>query len=521
MPSTPFNNLMRSQRDSFGLTPNNRGGRGQTNYPSSYFITQDVLDKLRESGFSVEVYMSNTSPDVFIEEYGNPNSSFEGYRAWNVGRIGEYLLMRDDGTVFSIYPRRGSGGTDGGGDNRGGSGGTDGGGDNNGNNQPIGAGKIFSKFNVDDIIPNQQELVTRALWSNNTGNLTTFFTSSLQTSEQKRYYYEVYNNESMDDCNSEAQFSVAYGHRFGSGSDEPDAGVNFMDTPTRAIYGQYRLICLDSSEEGFIIDGEMEDSIYVVNVNRARMLERLDEGNIELNLQSLNFGEFGGDPSEYTGSNVDVSGSESVIRLIDDSRINPATIKQAGEVYNMVSGSLEDGVYNPSNPHIYGKLFKRKGVIVLSGTKLDASASFGTVLGQEVEGDNPYKLFLSISGAAQYEDGTSTPLGFIGRGSEKVKSTHYFVRVKNTDYNFSNNPSFVEGDEGDLRHADMYTDPKTYITTIGMYNRDKELVAVAKLSKAIKKSFKEEALIKVRLDFVFVPGILMLTELFTSILGIF
>ncbi len=45
------------------------------------------------------------------------------------------------------------------------------------------------------------------------------------------------------------------------------------------------------------------------------------------------------------------------------------------------------------------------------------------------------------------------------------------------------------------------TDPKTYITTVGLYNNDNELLAIAKLSKQILKSRSREALIKVKLDF--------------------
>jgi hypothetical protein len=187
--------------------------------------------------------------------------------------------------------------------------------------------------------------------------------------------------------------------------------------------------------------------------------------------------------------------------LIDDSSVNPATIKQSGEVYNIVSGTLEDGIFNPTAPVIYGQLFKRKGIIVLNGDMLDASASYGTSKARELDGDNARRFFISISGSGRFRDASNDQLGFTGRGSEKVKSTHYFVRVKNSDYNFSNNPTFVTGSEGDLRHGDMYGDPKTYITTIGLYNTNKDLVAVAKLSQAIKKSYKEEALIKVKLDF--------------------
>ena len=54
---------------------------------------------------------------------------------------------------------------------------------------------------------------------------------------------------------------------------------------------------------------------------------------------------------------------------------------------------------------------------------------------------------------------------------------------------------------GRLRHEDFINDPKTYITTVGLYNENNELVAVAKLSVPILKSFDTETLIKVKLDF--------------------
>jgi len=366
----------------------------------------------------------------------------------------------------------------------------------------LGSGKIFTSFNYDDIIPNQQEIVTRALWSNNEGNLLTYYTSSEQTVSQKRYYYEIFNSSSADYCCSDAQFSVAYGHKLGSGS--ADLGGQIEDTPNKAIYGQYRLLCLDPKEERFTINGTATDSIYAININRARMREFIDEGNIEINLACLSGSQFiagGGSPSAVTGSNVKLSGTGECIRLIDDSKLNPATIKQSGEVYNIVSGSIEDGIYNPENPHIYGLLFRRKGIVILDGTRLDASASFATVTGREVPGDNAYKLFTSISGSAKYTDGSGDYLGFKGRGGEIVKSTYYSIHVKSVDYNFSNNPTFTTGSSGDLRHPDMINDPKTYITSIGLYNQNKELVAIAKVSEPIKKSFKEEELIQIKLDF--------------------
>jgi hypothetical protein len=365
----------------------------------------------------------------------------------------------------------------------------------------FGSGKIFTAFQSGDMVPNQQEIVTRALWSGNTGNLLTFYTSSAQTATQKRYYYEIFNSSSTG-CGSEAQFSVVYGHKQGSGSADEGGQVN--DTPTRAIYGQLRMLCLDAGTERFTINGSTTDSVYGILVNRSRMREYLDEGNIEVCLAHLSGSGFiaSGNPvNAHTGSNVRVKGNSQVLRLIDDSRVASATVTEAGEVYNMVSGSIEDGVYNSSAPHYYGLMYRRLGIIVLDGGLMDISASFLTVTGSEVAGDNAYKLFTAISGAALFSDASGDRLGFQGRSAEKVKSTHYFVRVKNAEYNFTNNPSFVTGSEGDLAEPLMIGDPKVYITTVGLYNDNHELIAVAKLSKALQKSFTKEALIKVKLDF--------------------
>ena len=47
----------------------------------------------------------------------------------------------------------------------------------------------------------------------------------------------------------------------------------------------------------------------------------------------------------------------------------------------------------------------------------------------------------------------------------------------------------------------MNDNPRTYITTIGLYNDANELVAVAKMSQPLSKDFTKEALIKVKLDY--------------------
>ena len=89
---------------------------------------------------------------------------------------------------------------------------------------------------------------------------------------------------------------------------------------------------------------------------------------------------------------------------------------------------------------------------------------------------------------------------FQGRAEEDISSTHYFVRVKNSEYNFSNNPTFATN-VGQLQNSSMVGDPSVYITTVGLYNDENELVATAKLSKPLLKTFAREATIRVKLDY--------------------
>lgn len=331
-----------------------------------------------------------------------------------------------------------------------------------------GSGKVFTAFTVEDIVEGNTQRVTRGLWSGNVGELTSFWTSSYQSDTQKEYYYEIYNGDPTDST-KEAQFSIAYGHYAGSGS----LGSN-EDSPSNAIYSQFQQVLLPSSQTTFTFGDVTQDDVYVISINRARIKDKLDPGNWELVL------------SGSTGE---------TLRLVDDSGDTNQLGNSNKQVYNVVSGSLVDGVENENE--IFGAVYPQFGIVVLSAAALDASASLGTVRTSNTDAQNHGKLFTAISGAA-FEDSDN---GFQARSEEEVKSTFFFVRAKNAEYNFSNNPSYVSGSNGKFNQQTFVGDPKSYITTVGLYNNDNELLAIAKLSKPLLKSFSNEILIKVKLDF--------------------
>jgi len=364
--------------------------------------------------------------------------------------------------------------------------------------QLAGSGRIFTPFNQStDVVPNQKTLVTAGLFSNSSASISTMFTSSLQSTTSKQYYYAAYKDNPGTTAGASSQFSVAYGHRLGSGS---FSAGQLNDSATKAVYSQYKQLLLEPGDTQFTFGTSgSSDLIYVINFDRSRLRDRLDPGNWQFTLAQLDGNAV--QNNEHTGSNVKIKSSPAIVTLIDDSGDTDQSVgfSAAGRVYNIISGTLNAGGYVTNNDYIYyGLAYPDMGMLVLDGKVLNTALGFNTVTGSSIAGDNAWKLFTSISGAMQLN---TTNYSFQARNEEIINSTHYFVRVKNGEYNFSNNPSFTTGSVGEFSQATFIGDPKVYITTIGMYNDSQELLAVAKLSKPVQKSFQNEALIKVKLDF--------------------
>lgn len=351
---------------------------------------------------------------------------------------------------------------------------------------------IYKRFGEFDQVTGKVEVVTTGLWSGDTGSLTTFFTSSTQVAGASGdYYYNIYDTSDT----ASVQFAIAYGNKFGSGSVSL-ANDDTSTIATKATYAQYRQILLEQDDEYFTFTdgtatgGTDSSAIYVINVARARYKEKMDAGNWELTL----------------------SGSNGEFSFIDDSgKKFSDTVGKAGRVFYVASGSLNLGSESEatiqsttaSNGEGFGLFYPDQGLMVLNPSAL--SASVGDVpsgnlsgnLSLTVEQQNHKLLWESIKLGGL----TSTNPGFQARRTENVSTSHYFVRATNREFNYSNNPSFVTGSDGSFAESTFTTDPRTFITTVGLYSDANELLAVAKTSQPIAKSFDKEVLIKVKLDF--------------------
>jgi hypothetical protein len=355
---------------------------------------------------------------------------------------------------------------------------------------------IYKRFGDFDKVNAKVEVVTTGLWSNDNGELTTFYTSSTQNSSTSaQYYTNVYEYNPQVSASAEVNFAVSYGHYDGSGSATLDVNQDSLEA-TKGTYFQYKSLLLETGVDKFLFQNSAgtttaSDDIYVINVQRARYREAMDAGNWELHL----------------------SGSNGLFKFIDDSgKKFSDTAGKAGRVFNVVSGGLNLGTQNDATVAAttdtttglgFGTFYPDRGIIVLNpkaigsmiGTVRDSGGNLiGNLSGSAstaAEQYNHKRLFYAISGSGNFE----------ARRTENVSTQHFFVRATNREFNYSNNPTYVSDTAGDFTVSTFNTDPYSYVTTVGLYNDSNEMIAVAKTSQPIAKSFDKEILIKVKLSF--------------------
>lgn len=340
----------------------------------------------------------------------------------------------------------------------------------------------FKRLDQEDIVISADS-ITAPAWSDNLTTLTTFYTSSAQTARLSGdYYFNVYKDDYALTSSADIQYSIAYGHLKGSGSIPFNSGVAGV-SPSQVVYKTYRNLVNGTEETNLNFAGTTVESIYAISIERARYKEKLLPGSLTLTL---------------------TNGSETV-KLTDDSNYaSTVTFGDSGREFNIISGSAgtrytgagTDGTYGYSNGSgSFGKFLPDIGTIILNGDALDLTQTNGgitlaTSTGIGTDGVNIEKLHNTIG----------TGASFILRSEETISSNYVFIRARNSEFNYSTNPSNITG-SGELRHNVMIDSPQAYVTSVGLYNDNNDLLGIAKLSRPLLKDFTKESLIRVKLDY--------------------
>ncbi len=340
----------------------------------------------------------------------------------------------------------------------------------------------FTRLDPTDFVVSSDS-VTAPAWSNNITTLVQFYTASAANTGS--YYLDVYNSV-VTDTTSSIQFSIAYGHALGSGSVALNPLVP-QNTPTRITYGQYRNLVYGDAESAvnFGIGNTASIDLIAIPVDRNRYKESLFPGTWNLYL----------------------SGSGGLVKLTDNSNdVTTITYVDGGRVYNIISGSNGTAANSPlisgasqkgfTVSGSYGLFLPDLGLFLLNPLALtigSAGGGIGLSLSTSATADaassNMRNIFTAIRQGANFQLNSQ----------ETISSDYVFVRVRNQDYNYTTNPSFITG-SGTLIYSNFINSPQTFPTTVGLYNDNNELLAVAKMSKPLTKDFTKEALVRVKLD---------------------
>ena len=337
--------------------------------------------------------------------------------------------------------------------------------------------------------------ITAPCWTNLTNPILSLYTSSVQVAGTSgNYYLNVYNADPSTNSSAEVQFNISYGNANGSGSLLYNAGINGL-SPSRTVYGQFRNLIYgeENTQFSFSTITPTPNDFYAITVDRARFKESLFPGSLSLTLYS----------------------ASKNITLTDDS-LTTTTISycDAGRVFNIISGS--NGVATSTNAPgavstgmtvsgSYGLFLPDIGTIILNASALDlpfvsGGIALNTLRTSNTNVSNPTRLYSTGSGTRGLITGSYTS-SFSLNSNETITSDFVFCRARNAEFNYTENPSFISGSTGAVLYDLFINSPTTYITTVGMYNDSNELLAVAKLSKPLKKDFTKEALVRVKLDF--------------------
>ena len=352
----------------------------------------------------------------------------------------------------------------------------------------------MKQFNFAEDVVSTEITVTDGFGDGGLGIVTAnSFTTSSLSSAQKKYYYNL-------QYNSKDHFSVSYGHIGGSGSAEQSTTV---EGTTQAIYKQFYNFTEPTTTDlrdgvGFNLNSTNQNDVYIIAAERLQMKDRLNPGTWTVTL-----------------SGSDTAGAPVPVYLTDDSKTNYPIPPGSpfGEVYSIISGSA--GVASDS-AQTFGKFYPDAGLMVLSAAELSSSlpghqgfitsgsetdAALGGITTGRGTGLAPDTR---VTDAADNANKISQAIkkGSVTLRSEEQQYIYdYFCRAKASEFNLSQNITFWSGSDYTIRHADMVTNPQVYISEVGLYDDQNNLIAVGRLSSPINKNFSSEAIVKVRLTY--------------------
>jgi hypothetical protein len=175
---------------------------------------------------------------------------------------------------------------------------------------------------------------------------------------------------------------------------------------------------------------------------------------------------------------------------------NTLTVSDTGAATSYLSNSPagEYGLLKSGSTNV-GLVYYQAGVAVLTGSVFGTGSNM-TSTGTKIEG---LLTGSSINATADAVRHRIQNISF--NNTTELNSTIFFCRANHNEFNYSSNPTYLSGSKIVVKDNEPLNLPRSYVTTVGLYSPDNELMAVAKVSEPLRKDPTNELTLRVRLDY--------------------
>tara|TARA_Y100001938_G_C8068332_1_gene421623 strand:- start:630 stop:1658 length:1029 start_codon:yes stop_codon:yes gene_type:complete len=251
------------------------------------------------------------------------------------------------------------------------------------------------------------------------------------------------------------------------------------------IYGQMAqvLVGYDASgdvmpfdRDGDLSSGDKINEAYFVNLSRLLTKDEIRKGEFRLTM---------GTGSAFAAANDDI------ITLGDYGAANAyKSNSPAGDYAVLYTSSA-----TPNSGSGVGLLYYQAGIVVLTASFFADNSCKMDVDDQEVEAILTGSNIDANSSAFRHR-----VVNLVFDNTIELNSTIYFCNANHNEFNYSSNPTYLSGSK--IRVKENTQDaPSAYLTSVGLYSADNELLATAKLSEPLKKDPSNSLTLRVRLDY--------------------
>jgi hypothetical protein len=165
-------------------------------------------------------------------------------------------------------------------------------------------------------------------------------------------------------------------------------------------------------------------------------------------------------------------------------------ISPSGSIYDDGQGNL---IFS-SSQQICGNIFYGHGIAVITSDSQPGADTYGTA----IYGTSLYGLS-DVSVIENFVTSSNVTCSF--SSSLTIYETQYKCTIRQNEFSFSQNPSILSGSSNEIPYAfTTGSDFAPYVTTVGLYNSQQQLLAVGKLSQPLPLSPTTDTTILINID---------------------